>query len=316
VILAEFPLWFLRAFAVGMGLLWGSFLNVVIYRMPRDLNVAKPASHCPKCKAPIKPWNNIPVISYLLMGGRARCCGALVSPRYAVVEALGGVLALAIVETHIRQLPEATSMLAASAVFGAYFFVVLALLAGIFIDLEHMYLPNEITLGGAAFGVITARIRGYTFTEAAIGGVIGPFIIFTVNVLYKRLRGRTGIGMGDSKLLALCGAWGGWQAAAFALFAGSVLGTLVSVTIRLCGVKLELPEAVKEEIADLRERAAKGDKEAIEDLALDPVAEQHGDGFMQRPIPFGPFLIIALYGYMFGLEPWVKRAFAELLAPI
>jgi leader peptidase (prepilin peptidase) / N-methyltransferase len=313
VILAEFPLWFLRAFGFGMGLLWGSFLNVVIYRMPRQMSVATPPSHCPKCKTPIKPWDNIPVVSFLLMGGKARCCGVKVSPRYALVEAAGGLLALAIVETQVRALPGSTPLGQAAALFGAYFFVVLALLAAAFIDLEHMYLPNEITLGGTALGIVTATVRGYTFKQALIGAVVGFCVVYLpLNVLYKLLRGKTGMGMGDAKLLSLCGAWGGWEASVFALFAGSVIASVFTIGLRIFGVKLELPEAVQEELAELRKAAEEGDEEAKQILAEDPVAEDTGDSFMGRRLPFGPFLILALFAYFFGLAPIVKEWFAAL----
>lgn len=108
--LADFPLWFLRTFALAFGLIWGSFLNVVIYRVPRGMSVVRPASRCPACEAPIRPWDNIPVVSYLILGGKARCCGARVSPRYPIVEAIGGVLSLAVLEVIVLKLPEGTSI--------------------------------------------------------------------------------------------------------------------------------------------------------------------------------------------------------------
>jgi leader peptidase (prepilin peptidase) / N-methyltransferase len=315
VTLADFPLWFLRVFAGGMGLLWGSFLNVVIHRLPRDMNLAKPPSHCPKCQTPIKPWRNIPVVSYLLMGGKAPCCGARVSPRYAIVELLGGVLALAIVETQIRPLPSYTSLAMFAAVFGAYFAIVLALLAAVFIDLEHMYLPNTITYSGTVLGIVSATIRGLSLTETLIGSAIGFAIIPTINFIYKRIRGHDGMGGGDVKLLMLCGAWGGWEGAVFALFAGSGLATVSTLLMRLMGVKLDLPEAVKEEIAQLRKDAEAGDEEAKLALAEDLVAHDLGDSFGKRALPFGPFLVIALYMYMFGLKSLVNGWFENVIIP-
>jgi leader peptidase (prepilin peptidase)/N-methyltransferase len=84
------PLWFPRAFAIVFGLLWGSFLNVVIYRVPRGMSVVHPPSHCPSCGKPVRPWDNVPVFGYILLRGKARCCGAALSPRYPLVEAIGG----------------------------------------------------------------------------------------------------------------------------------------------------------------------------------------------------------------------------------
>src|ERR1700733_15882720 len=92
VILADVPFWFLRAFAIPFGLIWGSFLNVVIYRVPREMSVVRPGSHCPACGKPIAGYLNVPVLSYVLLRGRARCCGAKMSPRYPLVELIGGAL--------------------------------------------------------------------------------------------------------------------------------------------------------------------------------------------------------------------------------
>src|SRR3954464_12334210 len=92
------PLWLLRSTVFAFGLIWGSFLNVVIYRVPREMSVVRPGSHCPACGVPIRPWDNVPVLGYLLLGGKARCCKAKLSARYPLVEAMGGVLSLAILE--------------------------------------------------------------------------------------------------------------------------------------------------------------------------------------------------------------------------
>src|SRR5579871_5674931 len=134
MVLADFPPWFLRAFGIAMGLLWGSFLNVVIYRVPRGMSVVRPPSHCPGCGKPIAPYDNIPIVSYLLLRGRARCCGARMSPRYPLVEAIGGALAWAIVERCVLVLPPGTSFARAAAVFAADFAVSLGLVAAAFID--------------------------------------------------------------------------------------------------------------------------------------------------------------------------------------
>src|SRR3954463_14735855 len=96
--IGDVQLWVLRGFAAAFGLIWGSFLNVVIYRVPRGMSVVRPASHCPACQKPIRAWDNVPVFGYLLLGGKARCCKAKLSPRYPMVEAIGGVLSIAILE--------------------------------------------------------------------------------------------------------------------------------------------------------------------------------------------------------------------------
>lgn len=307
--LADFPLWFLRVFALCFGLLWGSFLNVVIYRVPRELSVVRPGSRCPACGTPIRAYDNIPILSYLLLRGRARCCGARMSPRYPLVEAAGGVLSLAIVEIVILRLPESTPIAHALATYTADLALALGLLAATFIDLEHMYIPDAITIGGALLGVGTASLRSMGFADALLGAAVGfgvvwlPFV-----VIYPRLRGgRVGMGLGDAKLLMLAGAWFGWGGALFVLGAGAVQGSLVAIAVLLVRGRIEEPEAVRLEREQLRaeleamppdERAA-----AEEELAQDPLAEEPGEGFGQARIAFGPFLALAtLECLLFGRD--------------
>jgi leader peptidase (prepilin peptidase)/N-methyltransferase len=171
--LEDVPPWFLRAFALAFGLIWGSFLNVVIYRVPRGMSVVRPPSHCPACDKPIAPWDNVPVLSYVLLRGRARCCGARVSPRYPLVELMGGALSLAIVQRVILALPPGTPATRAAAVFGADLALSLGLVAAAFIDAEHMYLPDPITLGGAVLGLATSTLRGYSLVDSLVGALVG-----------------------------------------------------------------------------------------------------------------------------------------------
>jgi leader peptidase (prepilin peptidase)/N-methyltransferase len=136
--------WLTRILAFGWGCLWGSFLNVVVHRLPRGMSVVHPPSHCPACGAPIRPWDNVPIVSFLLLGGRARCCGARVSPRYVVVEALSGFVSLAVAESVLAaSAPEAT-VVHVAAVYLAQSALAFALVAAAFIDAEHMLLPDEI----------------------------------------------------------------------------------------------------------------------------------------------------------------------------
>ncbi len=183
MVVGEIPLTYLRVVATIFGLLWGSFLNVVIYRVPRSISVVHPPSTCPGCSAPIKPYDNIPVLSWLLLRGKARCCGVAISPRYPLVELMGGILSLAIVEVIVRALPYETAWYRAAAIFLAYFSLVLSLVAAAFIDAEHMYLPDAITIGGTVVGVTTATLRGMSLRDSALSAAIGflmvwlPFIV-------------------------------------------------------------------------------------------------------------------------------------------
>jgi leader peptidase (prepilin peptidase)/N-methyltransferase len=278
-----FPTWVLRGFVLFFGLIWGSFLNVVIYRVPREMSVVRPASHCPGCGKPIAGYDNIPVFTYLLLRGRARCCGAKMSPRYPLVELLGGALSLAILEVIIFKMPDSTPAARALAVYGADFTLCMGLVAAAFIDIEHMFLPDRITIGGIVLGIATATLRGLPTESAAIGavaGFLGCWLPFTF--LYKGFLGRTGMGVGDAKLLALAGAWFGWQGAVFVLFAGAIHGTLYAAVTWVLGIENSLPVAVEDDIAELRKAAAEGDEEAIKALAEDPLTETEGDAFIVR----------------------------------
>src|SRR4051794_37502038 len=158
-----FPLWVLRGFVIFFGLIWGSFLNVVIYRVPREMSVVRPASHCPGCGKPIAGYDNIPVFTYLILRGRARCCGVKMSPRYPLVELLGGALSLAILEVIILKMPGSTPAVRALAVYAADFALCMGLVAAAFIDAEHMFLPDSITIGGTIVGIATATLRDLPF---------------------------------------------------------------------------------------------------------------------------------------------------------
>lgn len=308
-----FPPDFVRVLAVLMGLLWGSFLNVVIYRVPRDMSVVRPASHCPACGAPVRPWLNVPVFSYLVLRGKASCCGAKLSPRYPLVEAMGGVISLAIVEVLVLTLEPATPLWRAGAVYVSCFALGLGMIAAAFIDLEHMILPDSITIGGAVLGLATASLRGLTFLESFVGATIGFLVVWLVfDVLYKRLRGGSGMGLGDAKLLGLAGAWFGWQGALIVLGAGAVQGTLVTIGLLLTGRGLEEPEAVQREREELQAELEALDPEeraALEkELGEDPLMQEPEEGVLRARVPFGPFLALAILEYLF-VGPLVVETF-------
>src|SRR5258708_5375521 len=143
--------WLARAIAFAWGCLWVSFVNVVVHRVPREMSVVRPASHCPACGAAIRAIDNIPVFSWLILRGRARCCGARISPRYAVIELLGGLLSVAVVEHVMGTLPGDATTLHAASVFASDFALAMGLVAAGLIDAEHMYLPDAITLRGTLF---------------------------------------------------------------------------------------------------------------------------------------------------------------------
>jgi leader peptidase (prepilin peptidase)/N-methyltransferase len=313
VLLGELPTWFIRAIAIGLGLIWGSFLNVVIYRVPRGMSVVRPASRCPSCEKPIEPYDNIPVLSFLILGGKTRCCKTKLSPRYPLVELLGGVLSWAIAEVLLRD--PSLSAARAAAIFGADFALCMGLLAAAFIDLDHMYLPDVITIGGTILGIGTASFRDLSYKDALIGAVIGFVIVWLPFVfLYKRLRGRAGMGLGDAKLIMLAGAWFGWPGALFVLFAGAFQGSIGAVIVHLVAGKIEEPEAVRADREELQKLAAEGDEEAKKALEEDPLGTEPEEGLMKARLPFGPFLILACLEYLFFGE-WIRARYLAFIAP-
>jgi len=321
VILADFPPSLLRAFAILFGLAWGSFLNVVIYRVPRGMSVVHPPSACPTCGTMIPGYRNVPVLTYLFQLGRTACCKTKLSPRYPLVEAIGGLLAWAIVEQLVLTLPGDTSMLQVSGLFLACFGLALALVAAAFIDLEHMYIPDWVSIGGTVLGIATFSLRGTTtLVESLLGAAIGFLMVWLpFSVGYKALRGQTGMGMGDAKLVMLAGAWFGWKGAVFVLLAGAVQGTIAAIVLLLTKGKIEEPEAVRaEKEAMMRELEAMSPEErakAEEELANDPIYEELSGGVGQARIAFGPFLVLATLEYLLLGDTLIDELFRWLTVP-
>jgi leader peptidase (prepilin peptidase) / N-methyltransferase len=310
IALFDLPPALVRTYAVLLGLVGGSFLNVVIYRAPRGMSVARPASHCPACGARIAPFDNVPVLSYLVLRGRARCCGARISPRYAFVEVLGALLSWAIVETAVLTMPGDTSLLRAGVIFTADLFFALGLVAVAFIDLEHMYVPDTISIGGTVLGLATFSLRGLGWKDALLGAVLGFVMVWLpFSVLYRAIRGRTGMGLGDAKLTMMAGAWFGWPGAVFALLAGAVQGTVAAMVLLAARGSIEEPAAVRaEKEAIERELATMNAEEreaALAELARDPLHEPAEEGVTQARIAFGPFLVLAMLEYLLIGRDWV-----------
>jgi leader peptidase (prepilin peptidase) / N-methyltransferase len=285
---------------VSLGLVFGSFLNVVIHRLPRGESVVFPASHCTSCGAAIRALDNLPVLGWLLLRGRARCCKAPISPRYPLVELLGGLLGGTLIQVAVLTLPADTPLWQGGLLFAAQLALGLGLIAAAFIDLSHMYLPDSITLGGAALGLASVPLRpDASWLESLVGAAVGFAIVWLpFDLLHRLLRGTPGMGLGDAKLVMLAGAWFGWQGALFTLLGGAIQATLTVVSVYLVGGKLEEPEAVKLERAEIEAELAQATPEEraeIEaELAGDPLAGEPGTGFGKARIAFGPFLVLAV----------------------
>jgi leader peptidase (prepilin peptidase)/N-methyltransferase len=310
--LADLPGWLVTTYAILLGLFGGSFLNVVIYRVPRGMSIARPASHCPGCGAPVRFYDNIPVLSYVVLGGRARCCKTRISPRYVLVEAIGAALAWAILQVLILPLPATTSVARAAMIFAADLMFALSLVAVAFIDLEHMYVPDAISIGGTLFGLATFSLRPQLgIVDALLGAVVGFAVVWLpFGVLYRLIRGRTGMGLGDAKLLMLAGAWFGWMGAVFALLAGAVQGTIAALAMFVARGKIEEPAGVQAEKLETEKALAllaPDERAAAEaELAKDPLYEAPGSGLGLARIAFGPFLALAMLEYLLVGQQWLQ----------
>ncbi|MDB4976127.1 MAG: hypothetical protein JWN48_4468 [Myxococcaceae bacterium] len=240
LLVTDLPLWLVRTTAVVFGALWGSFFNVAIYRWPRGMSVVRPPSHCPSCGAPVRWYLNVPILGYVWMRGRARCCGAKLTPRYVWVEALSAVFGLAVAERFFVS-AEATTLASQAGLDTAlYFAFVGGLLIATFVDLEWMEIPDEVSLPGAALGLATAGLRaGPGALSAAVGAGIGFLIVQVLFVwTYELLTGRRGMGEGDAKLILMIGAFLGWEAVLFALVAGSFQGLIAAGLATAFGIPL------------------------------------------------------------------------------
>jgi len=215
-----------------IGLMIGSFANVCVYRIPRRESIAFPGSHCPACGHGIAAYDNIPLLSWLLLAGRCRHCHASISWRYPLLELVMGA-SWALLAWHF-------GLTAELAVALTLFFLLWVLSV---IDLETGLLPNVLTYSGIALGLAISWWLG-DWQDALIGAVAGYGIFWLVARLFLWLTGREGMGYGDFKLLAMLGAFMGWQALPFIILASSVVGTVVGVVFLLLakkGLRTEIP---------------------------------------------------------------------------
>ncbi|HSB74215.1 MAG TPA: prepilin peptidase [Terriglobales bacterium] len=283
------------------GLCFGSFLNVCIYRLPRDLSVVRPGSACPKCNTPIHFYDNMPVLSWLLLRGRCRQCHASITPRYAVVELLTAVLFVGIYARFGLNLETLK-----------YCVLAFLLLGLIFTDAETKLLPDEMTLSGLALGLIFSLFvpvndlmaqllpgvinlpvssdvswHLISLADALLGAIVGASFIYGAGKLYLGFRGVEGMGFGDVKLMAMIGAFLGLKLTVFTLFAASVLGSLFGL-----GTVLAVWMKRTRRWRQRRESAAAARKRAWHSAKL---------VYRRYEMPFGVFLgAVALFAFLFG----------------
>jgi len=240
------------------GAVIGSFLNVVIHRLPHGESLVRPRSRCPFCHTQLRAADNIPIISYLILRGRCRTCRQPISARYPLVEAASGLLAVACLA---RFGPTPTA--------AAYFAFCAALLAVVFIDLDWQIIPDSISLPGIPVGLalsffLTPGWPGFGPKNAALAALLGGGLLYGVAAAYRLVRGAEGMGLGDVKLLAMLGAFLGLRSLPVILLVSSVTGALVGLGLMLATGK---------------------------DLKV--------------AIPFGPFLVLGAYCYLFFGEEFI-----------
>jgi leader peptidase (prepilin peptidase)/N-methyltransferase len=205
------------AFLFCVGLVVGSFLSVCIYRLPRDESVAWPASHCTTCNRALDWYENIPVMSWMVLRGRCRTCRSPIAIRYPIIELVTGVLFLGAYLAF-----GLTPLLPVRILFACAMVVLFA------IDLEHQILPNEISLPGIAIGFLCSLLLGYPgWKSSLIGLLAGGLFPFLIAEAYLRIRGREGMGMGDFKMLAMVGAFLGWPLVWLTLMLACLLGIVI-----------------------------------------------------------------------------------------
>jgi leader peptidase (prepilin peptidase)/N-methyltransferase len=268
------------ALAILLGLLWGSFANVCVYRMPLDRSVVSPGSHCFACETPIRWYDNVPVLSYVWLRGRCRACGARFSARYLLVEVLtgalfgvawwftlgsGGWFDGAIELRALRFLIDATFVLA---------MVVIA-----FIDLDTKLILNKVTIPSLVVFYATSLVLPERhWWDGLVGAAVGYGGPWLIGFIYLKVRKVEGLGLGDGMLLAVVGALMGWRGVVVSLFGGSVVGSVIGIVA----------------LAAARARA---DGEGGDQASL-----------LRTELPFGPFLAMGAVFYLFA-EPWLVLHF-------
>lgn len=222
----------LSFFALALGAIIGSFLNVVIYRYPREESVVFPASHCPNCMAKIRPWDNVPIFAWLWLRGRCRDCREPISIRYPLIELANGLFYVAVLQR--------TGLSPAFVAVAALISMTIVL---IFIDLEIQILPDVIDLPGIAIGLAIGALHigalhpglllSKTLLESVAGAVTGAGILLAIALAYKLVRKIEGMGLGDVKMMAMLGAVLGWEPLFPLLLIASITGAITGIFVAM-----------------------------------------------------------------------------------
>jgi leader peptidase (prepilin peptidase)/N-methyltransferase len=225
------PAWVIGFIVFIFGSLIGSFLNVCIYRLPKEQSIVMPPSHCPECKAPIQWYDNIPILSFIILRGKCRVCKAPIRPRYLAVELITALLALALF-----------LVFGLTPQFAAYAVLSAALIVATFVDFEIRAIPDEATVGGLIAGLIFAAVFPSTFGEisrmralfdALLGMAVGGIAIYITGLFGKVVFKKEAMGEGDVFLMAMIGSFLGWKLTLFTFFAAPILGLAQGIAAKL-----------------------------------------------------------------------------------
>ena len=295
-----FP-WFFSTVSLAFGAIVGSFLNVCIHRIPKGESVVHPGSHC-ACGKPIAWFDNIPILSWLILRGRARCCGRAYGVRYPAIELLTALLFWA---AWLNFPP-------AKAVVIMLFFA--TLICATFIDLDHMIIPDRFSIGGAVVGLILSAavpsLHGETAsvfmlaslksaTTGLTGLLVGSGVILWIALFAEIVLKKEAMGFGDVKLMGSIGAFCGWKGAVFSIFGGALLGVVAFVIWMIVS----------------RSRGGKtGEEEPGPATAGAEVGEADAGPGLGVPIPFGPMLAGGAVIYLLWAAPFVDSYFAGIAA--
>jgi leader peptidase (prepilin peptidase)/N-methyltransferase len=294
-----FP-WFFRVVSFAFGAIVGSFLNVCIYRIPKDESIVHPGSHC-ACGRPIAWFDNIPIFSWMILRGRARCCGRAYGIRYPAIELLTALLFLGAWLTFDP----------AKACVVMLFFSML--ICATFIDIDHMIIPDRFSIGGAIIGVLLSMLvpalhgqQSEYFMLASVksatiglkGALIGSALVLWIGLLAEVVLKKEAMGFGDVKLMGAIGAFCGWKGAVFSIFGGAILGVIGVVIWTI--------------VSRIRGTPAESKADDAKGTASGESGDESNDGpALGVPIPFGPMLAAGAVIYLLWASPLVESYYAE-----
>ena len=260
----------LQIYAFIIGSMFGSFLNVCIYRIPKQMSVIRPGSHCPKCKKPVRWFDNIPILSYVLLKGGCRHCKSKISYRYPLIELLCGLLTLAVV---VKYGFSASSFI--------YFVLIQSLVLITFIDLDHWIIPDIITYPGMIVGLVLSFINpDVTLMSSFLGLLVGGGLFFLFSWGFSAALGKEALGGGDVKLMGMLGAFLGVKSLLFIIFASAFQGTIAGIALILLNKEHPTPE--------------NNENEQQENLNDEPSWTPP-----PKAIPYGPFIALAAIEFIF-----------------